>query len=139
MRVVMDTNVIVSALIRPRGVSGALLFYALQGAYTVLYTEAILQEWIQVLQRPKIREKYGITEQDIHTIVAFFLVRGEYVEATTHLRVCRDSQDDKFLVAAIDGKADVIVSGDKDLLALSPFRGIPIVSPRQFLNLLERR
>jgi putative PIN family toxin of toxin-antitoxin system len=57
----------------------------------------------------------------------------EPVSVHTHLQFCRHSKDDKFLELAIDGRADVIITGDKDLLVLHPFRGIAILSPADYL------
>ncbi len=56
----------------------------------------------------------------------------------TSIEICRDPDDNKFLEIAIDGKADHIISGDKDLLALNPFQGIPIIKPADFIALLEK-
>ena len=61
--------------------------------------------------------------------------RAELVEPTTSLVVSRDPDDDRFLELAVDGKATLIISGDSHLLDLSPFEGIPIVTPDAFLRL----
>ena len=58
----------------------------------------------------------------------------EIVEVVQEVRACRDPKDDMFLEAAVNGRADMIVSGDRDLLALHPFRGIPILTPSDFAN-----
>ena len=107
-----------------------------QGDYTLLYSDATLEELVDVLNRPRIREKYGLGDGDIRTVVALILLRGEHVTPRVRIRACRDPHDDKFLEVAVSGHADVIVSGDEDLLVLSPFQGIPIVSPREFLDML---
>lgn len=62
------------------------------------------------------------------------LKETELIEITTSVTACRDVKDNKFLELAVSGKADYIVSGDEDLLVLNPFRGIPILTPRNFLN-----
>jgi uncharacterized protein len=56
------------------------------------------------------------------------------VQVTHPVQGCRDTRDDKFLEVAFNGQADAIISGDADLLELNPFRGIPILSPREFLS-----
>lgn len=66
--------------------------------------------------------------------VARLLLTAELVGITERIAVCRDPTDDKFLELAINGAADVIVSGDADLLVLHPFRGIPILSPAGFIR-----
>ncbi len=136
MRAVVDTNILVRALIRPQGTVGPVLLHLRQGDYTLLYSDATLEELVDVLNRPRIREKYGLGDGDIRTVVALILLRGEHVTPRVRIRACRDPHDDKFLEVAVSGHADVIVIGDEDLLVLSPFQGIPIVSPREFLDML---
>jgi len=137
MRVVIDTNILVRALIRPRGSVGPLLLRLRSGHFTLLYTQSLLEELVDVLSRPHLRNKYGVTEDDVKTVVALLLLRGEAVSVSQSLTVCRDPKDDKFLETAMAGRADVIVSGDEDLLVLDPFEGIPIVSPAEFLRSLD--
>ena len=61
-----------------------------------------------------------------------FIETGEHVTVTREIRACRDPKDDKFLELAVSGQADVIVTGDDDVLALHPFEGIPILRMREF-------
>ena len=135
MRAVVDTNILVRAVIRPQGTVGPVLLRLRQGAYTLLYAAPLLEELVDVLGRPRIRDKYGLADGDIQTVVGLILLRGEGVVPEGRITACRDPRDDKFLEVAVAGKADVIVSGDKDLLVLDPFAGIPIVSPRDFLGM----
>ncbi len=137
MRAVIDTNILVRALIRPRGNVGPLLLRLRSGHFTLLYTQSLLEELVDVLSRPRLRDKYGITEGDVKTVVALLLLRGEAVSVSQALTVCRDPKDNKFLETAVAGKADVIVSGDEDLLVLDPFEGIPIIPPAEFLRSLD--
>lgn len=108
-----------------------------QGEYTLLYAQSLLEELIDVLNRPRIRRKYNLSQDDIKTVVSLILLRGEAVEPERTITACRDPKDNKFLEVAVAGYADVIVSGDEDLLILHPFEGIPIVPPRTFLELLD--
>jgi putative PIN family toxin of toxin-antitoxin system len=137
MSAVIDTNILVRALIRPRGSVGPVLLRLRMGHYTLLYTQLLLEELVDVLSRPRIRNKYGVTEDDVKTVMALLLLRGEAVSVNQTLTVCRDPNDNKFLEAAMAGKADVIVSGDEDLLVLAPFNGISIISPAEFLRRLD--
>ena len=137
MRAVVDTNVLVRALIKPQGTVGPVLLRLRHGEYTLLYAQPLLEELIDVLNRPRIRKKYHLTYQDIQTAVSVILLRGEAVAPTEQITACRDPKDDKFLEVAVAGKADVIVSGDQDLLVLHPFSGIPIVQPATFLHMLD--
>lgn len=137
MRVVIDTNILVSGVIRPSGLVGEVLHHLRNGTYTILYAQSTLDELVDVLNRPRIRDKYGVTHEDIKTVVALIMLRGESVIPSRQITVCRDPKDDQFLDVAVAGGADVIVSGDKDLLVLDPFEGIPIVAPRDFLQMLH--
>ena len=137
MRVVVDTNILVRALIVPHGTVGPVLLRLRQGDYVLLYAHSLLEELVDVLNRPRIRLKYGLTEQDIETVVGLILLRGEAVAPQEQIAVCRDPRDDKFLQVAVSGKADVIVTGDEDLLVLHPFAGIPILPPAAFLEMLD--
>lgn len=137
MRAVVDTNILVRALIRPQGTVGPVLLRLRNGDYTLLYSQSTLEELIDVLNRPRIKGKYGLSTQDIRTVLALILLRGEEVVTTTHIDACRDPKDNKFLEVAVDGGADVIVSGDEDLLVLHPFSRVPILQPVEFLGLVE--
>ena len=66
--------------------------------------------------------------------LAKLMAAAELVTITERIAACRDPKDDKFLELAVSGKAEEIVSGDSDLLDLSPFRGIPIVAPARFVR-----
>ena len=70
-------------------------------------------------------------------MVALLLLRGEEVTPVEQVTACRDPKDDKFLAIAAAGEADLIVSGDQDLLALHSYAGIPIVPPVDFLRMLD--
>ena len=75
--------------------------------------------------------------RDPQAVVDLILLRGEAVEPSRGLTVCRDPKDDKFLDIAVEGHADALVTGDEDLLVLHPFRGIPIVQSAEFLGMLD--
>ena len=137
MRAVVDTNILVRALIKPHGTVGPVLLRLRHGDYTLLYAQLLLEELVDVLNRPRIREKYQLTDQDIQTVVGLILLRGEPVASEKRITACRDPKDDKFLEIAVAGGADVIVSGDEDLLTLHPYAGIPIVMPAVFLQMLD--
>lgn len=137
MRAVVDTNILVRGLIKPQGTVGPILLRLRHGDYTILYAQSLLEELVDVLNRPRIRRKYQLTDEDIQTIVSLILLRGEAVTPEQRITACRDPKDNKFLEVAVAGKADVIVSGDEDLLVLNPFSGIPIVTPADFLSRLD--
>jgi putative PIN family toxin of toxin-antitoxin system len=139
VRAVIDTNILVRALINRAGTVRPMLTALDAGLYTVVLSAALLTELTRVLRRPRMRTRYGIAEDDIRDLLQLLIRHGEIVMPTRTIQVCRDPRDDMFLEAAVAGGADVIVSGDKDLLVLHPFEGIPIVSPAAFLTMLDDR
>lgn len=137
LRAVLDTNVLVSAIILPAGRVGAIIRHLRQGGFVPVYSMETLQELASVLARPRIKEKYRITGSDVRTIIDLIILRGDIVEPVEPVTACRDPKDDIFLSVAIAGHVDLIVTGDEDLLSLNPFRGVPIVSPARFLAMIE--
>lgn len=131
MRVVLDTNVLVSALIFT-GISSELVPLWQRSAITVLLSRGILEEYLRVLSYPK----FQLSEAQIKALIEEELLPYvEVVNPRRRLRVVeRDPSDDKFLECAVTGKAQVIISGDKDLLSLGRYRQIHIQSPAQFLD-----
>ncbi|MBT6274992.1 MAG: putative toxin-antitoxin system toxin component, PIN family [Chromatiales bacterium] len=71
---------------------------------------------------------------DVHSFLEAMIDEAHEVQITSAIQACRDRRDDRFLELAIDGNAGVILSGDADLLALNPFRGIPILRLREFME-----
>jgi putative PIN family toxin of toxin-antitoxin system len=128
-RTVIDTNVAVSAVLLPRSVPRQAFDAASRGK--LLVSEATVAELDDVLRRPKF-DKY-ITEEKRLEFLAALVREAELVEVATVITACRDAKDNKFLELAVSGGATHILSGDPDLLALHPFRGIAIVTPQAFL------
>ncbi len=137
MRAVVDTNVVVSASLNPDARINLILVHLARGKYTFLYSEGSLDEIIDVLSRPHVTRGM-IGNFDVNEFVALARFRGEEIVPITAIHICRDPDDDKFLEVAVEGKADYIVSGDGDLLSLSPFQGIPVLKPVDFLDILEK-
>ena len=133
MRAVVDTGVLVSGLIQRAGTTGEILHLLRDGRFSIIFSTAILLEMIEVLGRPAFGSKYHILPEDINALVNLIRLRGELVTIVGQVTACRDPKDNKFLEAAQTGQADVIVSGDADLLALIAFEGIPILRPAEFL------
>jgi putative PIN family toxin of toxin-antitoxin system len=129
-RVVLDTNVVLSGLLFPGSVPSLALLKA--QAATVLASDATLLELLEVMSRDRF-DRY--VDRDLRQrLVAEFANACETVQIVAPVHVCRDSKDDKFLEVAVDGRADLIVTGDRDLLDLLPFRGIAILTPAEYLE-----
>jgi hypothetical protein len=137
IRAVLDTNVLVSALLRPLGTPGAILRSLRNGGFTIIFSPELLDELTTVLQNPRIRTRYGIDRPALEAISGLFALRGEMTMISETVRICRDTDDDFLINTAIAGRADYLVSGDADLLILRKFRKIRIINPRKFLSVLE--
>ena len=129
-RVVIDTNVLISGLLSASSTPAQAVDKAVTKAQLVATTET-LRELIGKLHSPKFdryvrRERRDALLERVASLV-------EIIEVLQSIRASRDPKDDKFLEAAVNGRADVIVTGDKDLLDLNPFRGIAIVTPAAYL------
>ena len=133
-RTVIDTGVAVSAALLARSTPRR-AFNAAVARGEILISKATIVELDEVLRRPKFN-KYVPEDMRLEFLVA--LVReAELIEVAGAITACRDPKDDKFLELAVSGRASHIVSGDGDLLALHPFRGIAVVTPQAFLASLE--
>lgn len=136
LRVVLDTNVLVSGLImlgKPR----ELLSMISRREATLVLSKEILNELGKVTRRKKLTE-YA-TEEQVERFVESLERIAEFVEPESHLEVADDPKDDIVINAAIDGEADLIVSGDHHILSLKEFRGIKIVSVDEAVRRLKKR
>ncbi len=134
-RVVVDTNVFVSRLLRYHSIPGRAAEMAIHNAIhnaIVLVSQSTMEELADVLAQSKF-DRY-VTVQERLQFVRLIAQTAEFVPIIHPIRECRDPKDDKFLEVALNGRADVIVTGDGDLMEMNPWRGIAIVSPKEFLN-----
>jgi putative PIN family toxin of toxin-antitoxin system len=138
IRAVVDTNILISGVIKPERATGEILRRLRDGEFALLYTEPLLVELAEVINRPRIRQKYSLGSEDIETVLALILLRGEPIDPTRRVEICRDPKDNMILEAAVAGQADMITSGDFDLLSLREFAGMPIISPAEFLQRLAK-
>jgi uncharacterized protein len=129
---VLDTNVIVSAILMKMGKARQALDKAQSGG-TILMSSLALSELEEVLARPKFDKYVSAVERKL--ILAGFVNTVQFVEVVEKIQICRDPKDDKYLELATGGKATCIVTGDADLLVLSPFRAIPLWTVREFSEL----
>jgi uncharacterized protein len=133
---VCDANVIVSALLFEESAPGRAFGAALdQGG--ILLSADVFAEITEVLRRPKF-DRY-LTREERDAFLKELLRQATLVEVSESITDCRDPKDNKYLELAVAGKARCLVSGDRDLLDLHPFRGIPIRTPQEFLADLAGR
>jgi len=130
-RVVLDTNTLISRLLSRHSVPAKAVDLAIAD-HQILTSEATLIELADVLGRAKFDPYVTIGERQ--EFLRSFDRIAERIEVVRPIRACRDPRDDKFLELALDGEADIIVTGDDDLLVLDPFRGVSILTPARFLQ-----
>jgi putative PIN family toxin of toxin-antitoxin system len=138
IRAVLDTNLLVSYLLTHRPPIATLIDHHLARDHIVLVSAPeLLAELDRVLTYPKLQRYY--TDEERTRFVALVMALSEVVDLPERIpRICRDPDDDRVIACAVVGEADVIVSGDDDLLALERVGGIPVLSAAQLLEMLEQ-
>jgi len=139
LRVVLDTNQFVSSVLVKQGLPAQVLDAWRRHEFLLITSPSIIAEIRSTLSYPRIRRKYPITDDDVDRLVTLLeqdalVVSGE-IDASG--AVPADPADDMVLACAIEGQADLIVSGDRHLLDLGEYQGIPIVTAREFLERLQ--
>ncbi|MBU0705106.1 MAG: putative toxin-antitoxin system toxin component, PIN family [Chloroflexi bacterium] len=138
IRAVVDTNTLISGLISPLGAPAKIIRHWRQGDFLLLTSPVLLAELRRVLEYPRIFDRLGWSDKE----------RAQFVESVETLAlvtpgtltlpgVTRDPKDDPVVACAVEGRAGCIVSGDQDLLVLGAYRQVRMVTPREFLSLLE--
>lgn len=138
LRVVLDANVYISALIRPEGPPGQIVKRFLQeDSFEIVLSLAIVEETVRAFGYPKVR-KYIHAGMDPELWFEDVILLAHFVAGDDELKgVSVDADDDKYFAAAVEGSATLIVTGDPDLLTVKEYRGIRVVTPRVFLDLLS--
>ncbi|MGB5770128.1 MAG: putative toxin-antitoxin system toxin component, PIN family [Crocosphaera sp.] len=130
-RIVIDTNVIISAILFNNSPPGKAVNLANKRG-RILLSDTIFQEMQKTITRPKF-DRY-LSFDSRRQILSKLLLDSELVEITETITVCRDPKDNQFLELAVSGKANFMITGDQDLLVLNPFQGIQIITVNEFLN-----
>jgi len=129
MRLVLDTNVLVSAILSPNSIAAKVLNWGEDNG-VILYSEATLREVLSVLKRSKF-SKY-IDHDDIDGLSIRIKTVWLFIEILNQVSLCRDPKDDKFINLALNGNASHLITGDNDLLVLNSIENISIINPRTF-------
>lgn len=137
LRAVLDANVFVSAAIRPGGPPGRIIERFLgEHGFTLVLSEDIVREVLRALEYPKVR-RYVRRDLDPALWFEDLVVLAEFVAGTVQVTgVSDDPDDDKYLAAAIAGRASFVVTGDPHLLTVREYEGVRIITPRSFLDVL---
>lgn len=131
-RFVLDTNTIISALLLRTSIPRQAFDKAFDRGI-VLVSDITTAELTEVLKRSRF-DRYITLERRIQ-FLASFIQDTTIITVTETITDCRDPKDNKFLEVAVCGQADKIITGDRDLLDMNPYRGITIITPRDFLTI----
>jgi len=144
IRAVIDTNIWVSSLLNPSGFPAMLRKSFAEGYVQPIISEPLLAELGEVLKRPRIKDKYGITSDDIQALLILLEERSEHVLLSGNVSVCRDKDDNAVIDTAIQGKAECIVTRDddikfdKEVISFLSKYGITVKSVAQFLPTINK-
>jgi hypothetical protein len=139
LRVVLDTNQFVSSVLVRQGLPAQVLDAWRRREFLLITSPAIIAEIRSTLSYPRIRRKYPLADDDVDRLVTLLEQDALVVpgKIKTPGAVPADPADDMVLACAVEGQADLIVSGDRHLLDLGEYQGIPIVTAREFLEQLQ--
>ena len=141
----LDTNVWVSAFLKPTGPPGQIVDGWRRGDFSAVTSLSQLAEILDVLNRPRLIRRFRYSRQEIETFVRLIAARASVIEISGDLKICRDPDDDEILEAAVRGKSQYLVTRDDDLkrdldlIKMARRNGVRVVSVRQFLLRLSRR
>ncbi len=134
-RIVIDTNVLISALLIKKSVPFQVVNIAFKQG-KILYSDTSFAELQQDIYRQKFNKYLTLEERNIFLFK--FINGSEFIEIKEEIKACRDTKDDKFLELAVNGNANFIITGDIDLLVLNPFRQIEIITPEVFVSRFQQ-
>lgn len=138
-RAVFDSTVLISAFLRPGGLSDELLSQATEERFVLLLSPGIIAEtWRKLLTSTRLQARYRYTDERAHSFCRGLLRISEIVRNVSPLTgVVRDPNDDMIIACAVAGRADRIVTRDKDLLVIASYQGVAVSTPEEFRGLLR--
>jgi putative PIN family toxin of toxin-antitoxin system len=136
MRVVLDTNVVISATLIRGGNEDRILRAWQRGAFELVLSPQILEEMGRALSYERVRKFRWMRDDEIISLLQTLAEESCLVPGNLRVQASRDPEDNKFLEAAIEGNARYLVTGDKDLLELKAYKGARIITPAGFLQVL---
>lgn len=139
LRVVLDTNVLVSSVIAPKGNAASIVSHWRNNDIEVVVSLAILVECYRVLHETRIKRKYRLSDQAVEEVIRELADHSRVVEYTVRPTISKliDPDDVEIIATALAGKATYIITGDQHLLSIKKFKGITITTPAYFLINLE--
>ena len=138
MRIVLDTNILISAFVSNKGASAQILARCQAGELELLISPDSIAELRRVLTYPGLRKRFRYSDEQIEAFVAFLEQEAFLLTPTASVRaVPDDADDDKFVALALAGQAQYLVSGDEHLLRVGQYQGVTILKPAAFLHLWQ--
>jgi uncharacterized protein len=137
VKVVLDTNVIVSGAISRQGPPGRIIAFWREQRFTLLISGNLLSEIARVFTYPRVRRYITWSADEERDFLAYLTPAASLVHPTERVNIINDEPDNRLLEAAAAGEADFIVSGDTDLVELREFEGTRIITPAAFVTMLE--
>lgn len=135
-RVVIDANVIISAILSPSASPAKVLKLVTDGKIEIIVSYPILHEFITTLLYPRIQKRHGLSKHQVSEKIFHLAEFGKLVHPENKLNIIKDDpSDNMYLECAIEGEADFIISGDKHLKDLKSYKGIKIIDPFTFLKI----
>ena len=139
LKVVLDANIFVSALINPHGKPAQILDYVFENRIRLFISLPIVEELERVLSYPKLANRHRLEGEELKEFVSYLLSITSLVKEEPVIEaILDDPSDNKYLSCAINAKADFIVSGDVHLLNLGEYGGTQIITPAQLLEIMKR-
>ena len=139
MKVVFDTNVVITSYLAPQSICATLMNCWHTEVFDLVVSDPLLQEYQAVLNYPKIQKHTRMTPTEMQQAIRNFRQFALLVEPKEEITVVeRDRDDNKIIACALAGEAEYIVTGDNDLLSMKAYRGIRILTPAAFLAYLEQ-
>ncbi len=138
IRVILDTNTLVSAVINvPLSVSQEIYQNFIKKRFELIISPPLILEVEDVLNRNHVKKLHKRSSIELQKFISQLTKLSMIVTGETKVEIVRDPEDDKIIVAAVEGNADYIVSRDKDLLDLKEYQGIQIITPEEFMGILR--
>lgn len=137
LRVILDANVFISALLKPTGPQNRLVRRGLRQEFQIILSESIFQEVVRVLQREKIVKRLPYSQTQIKRFLERLVDAGAWTTDEVAVSVCEDPKDDIYLACAKESQADFLISGDTHLLKIKEFEKTKIVTTAEFLDLIS--
>jgi uncharacterized protein len=129
MRVVFDTNIFISALVIPGSLAEKAILKIIEGGDILVTSKDIINEVLSVLSSKFSRDKEGLSH-----VAVMLSELAEFVKPIKKISIFKDDPDNRILECAIHGKADVLVTGDKEMLQLRDYKGVKIISLKEYIG-----